>query len=66
MWSFMQSYAALLQQNMGDPRMLPVGLFTRPRSFMKHGSMQILIQEEIFYRTMIGPGYTRSGQKINN
>ncbi|TMI90175.1 MAG: DUF1800 domain-containing protein [Bacteroidetes bacterium] len=66
MWSFMQSYAALLQQNIGDPPNVAgwAAYYQAPQFHETWINADTYPRRNLFTDTMIGPGYTRSGQKI--
>ena len=66
MWSFMQSYAALLQQNIGDPPNVAgwAAFYQAPQFHETWINADTYPRRNLFTDTMIGPGYTRSGQKI--
>jgi len=66
MWSFMQSYAALLQQNIGDPPNVAgwAAFYQAPQFHETWINADTYPKRNLFTDTMIGPGYTRSGQKI--
>ena len=66
MWSFMQSYAALLQQNIGDPPSVAgwAAFYQAPQFHETWINADTYPRRNLFTDTMIGPGYTRSGQKI--
>lgn len=66
MWGFMQSYAALLQQNIGDPPSVAgwAAFYQAPQFHETWINADTYPRRNLFTDTMIGPGYTRSGQKI--
>ena len=66
MWSFMQGYAALLQQNIGDPPNVAgwAAFYQAPQFHETWINADTYPRRNLFTDTMIGPGYTRSGQKI--
>ena len=66
MWSFIQSYAALLQQNIGDPPSVAgwAAFYQAPQFHETWINADTYPRRNLFTDTMIGPGYTRSGQKI--
>jgi uncharacterized protein (DUF1800 family) len=66
MWSFMQNYAALLQQNIGDPPNVAgwAAYYQAPQFHETWINADTYPRRNLFTDTMIGPGYTRSGQKI--
>ena len=66
MWGFMQSYAALLQQNIGDPPNVAgwAAFYQAPQFHETWINADTYPRRNLFTDTMIGPGYTRSGQKI--
>lgn len=66
MWSFMQSYAALLQQNICDPPSVAgwAAFYQAPQFHETWINADTYPRRNLFTDTMIGPGYTRSGQKI--
>jgi uncharacterized protein (DUF1800 family) len=66
MWSYMQNYAALLQQNIGDPPNVAgwAAFYQAPQFHETWINADTYPRRNLFTDTMIGPGYTRSGQKI--
>lgn len=66
MWGFMQSYAGLLQQNIGDPPNVAgwAAFYQAPQFHETWINADTYPRRNLFTDTMIGPGYTRSGQKI--
>ena len=68
MWSFMQGYAALLQQNIGDPPNVAgwAAYYQAPQFHETWINADTYPRRNLFTDTMIGPGYTRSGQENNN
>jgi len=66
MWSFMQSYAALLQQNIGDPPNVAgwAAFYQAPQFHETWINADTYPRRNLFTDTMIGTGYTRNGQKI--
>jgi hypothetical protein len=66
MWGFMQSYAALLQQNIGDPPNVAgwPAFYQAPQFHETWINSDTYPKRNLFTDTMITTGYTRSGQKI--
>jgi len=66
MWGFMQSYASLLQQNIGDPPNVAgwAAYYQAPQFHETWINADTYPRRNLFTDTMIGTGYTRSGQKI--
>ena len=66
MWGFMQNFAALLQQNIGDPPNVAgwAAFYQAPQFHETWINADTYPRRNLFTDTMIGPGYTRSGQKI--
>jgi len=66
MWSFMQSYAALLQQNIGDPPNVAgwAAFYQAPQFHETWINTDTYPRRNLFTDTMITSGYTRSGLKI--
>jgi hypothetical protein len=66
MWSFMQGYAALLQQNIGDPPNVAgwAAYYQAPQFHETWINADTYPRRNLFTDTMIGAGYTRNGQKI--
>jgi uncharacterized protein (DUF1800 family) len=66
MWSFIQSFAALLQQNIGDPPDVAgwKAFYQEPQFHEIWINTDTLPRRNLFTDTMITSGYTRNGQKI--
>ena len=66
MWSYLQSYAALLQQNIGDPPDVAgwKAYYQEPQFHEIWINTDTYPRRNLFTDTMITSGYTRSGQKI--
>ena len=66
MWSFIQSYASLLQQNIGDPPNVAgwAAYYQAPQFHETWINTDTYPRRNLFTDTMISTGYTRSGQKI--
>jgi uncharacterized protein (DUF1800 family) len=66
MWSFMQSYSALLQQNIGDPPSVAgwAAFYQAPQFHETWINADTFPRRNLFTDTMIMTGYTRSGQRI--
>ena len=66
MWSFIQSYASLLQQNIGDPPSVAgwPAFYQAPQFHETWINTDTYPRRNLFTDTMITTGYTRSGQKI--
>jgi hypothetical protein len=67
MWSFIQSLCRpCLQQNIGDPRMWRDGRphYQAPQFHETWINAVTYPRRNLFTDTMIGPGYSRNGQKI--
>ncbi len=66
MWGFMQGYAALLQQNIGDPPNVAgwAAFYQAPQFHEIWINADTYPRRNLFTDTMIGPGYSRSGKKI--
>jgi hypothetical protein len=66
MWSYIQSFAALLQQNIGDPPDVAgwKAFYQSPQFHEIWVNTDTYPRRNLFTDTMIGSGYTRSGQKI--
>lgn len=66
MWSFVQSFAALLQQNIGDPPNVAgwAAFYQAPQFHETWINADTYPRRNLFTDTLITTGYTRSGQKI--
>jgi len=66
MWSYIQSFAALLQQNIGDPPDVAgwKAFYQAPQFHETWINTDTYPRRNLFTDTMITSGYTRSGQKI--
>ena len=66
MWSYIQSYASLLQQNIGDPPDVAgwKAYYQEPQFHEIWINTDTYPRRNLFTDTMITSGYTRSGQKI--
>jgi hypothetical protein len=66
MWSYLQSYAALLQQNIGDPPDVAgwKAYYQEPQFHEIWINTDTYPRRNLFTDTMITSGYTRSGKKI--
>jgi len=66
MWSYIQSFAALLQQNIGDPPDVAgwKAFYQSPQFHEIWVNTDTYPRRNLFTDTMISSGYTRSGQKI--
>ncbi len=66
MWSYLQSYAALLQQNIGDPPDVAgwKAYYQEPQFHEIWINTDTYPRRNLFTDTMITSGYTRNGQKI--
>ena len=66
MWAFIQSYAALLQQNIGDPPDVAgwKAFYQAPQFHETWINTDTYPRRNLFTDTMVTSGYTRSGQKI--
>ena len=66
MWSFIQSYAALLQQNIGDPPNVAgwAAYYQAPQFHEIWINTDTYPRRNLFTDTMITTGYTRNSQKI--
>jgi uncharacterized protein (DUF1800 family) len=66
MWSFIQSYGALLQQNIGDPPNVAgwPAFYQAPQFHETWINADTYPRRNLFTDTMITSGYTRNGQKI--
>ncbi len=66
MWSYIQNYASLLQQNIGDPPDVAgwKAFYQEPQFHEIWINTDTYPRRNLFTDTMITSGYTRSGQKI--
>jgi uncharacterized protein (DUF1800 family) len=66
MWSYIQNYASLLQQNIGDPPDVAgwKAFYQAPQFHEIWINTDTYPRRNLFTDTMITTGYTRSGQKI--
>ena len=66
MWSYIQSYASLLQQNIGDPPDVAgwKAYYQEPQFHEIWINTDTYPRRNLFTDTMITSGYTRNGQKI--
>jgi uncharacterized protein (DUF1800 family) len=66
MWTYIQSFAALLQQNIGDPPDVAgwKAFYQSPQFHEIWINSDTYPRRNLFTDTMITSGYTRSGQKI--
>jgi len=66
MWSFIQNFASLLQQNIGDPPDVAgwKAFYQSPQFHEIWINTDTFPRRNLFTDTMITSGYTRSGQKI--
>jgi hypothetical protein len=66
MWSYIQSFAALLQQNIGDPPDVAgwKAFYQEPQFHEIWINTDTLPRRNLFTDTMINTGYTRNGQRI--
>ena len=66
MWGFIQSYAGLMQQNIGDPPSVAgwPAFHQAPQFHETWINADTYPRRNLFTDTMITSGYTRSGQKI--
>jgi uncharacterized protein (DUF1800 family) len=66
MWSFIQSFAGLLQQNIGDPPDVSgwKAYYQEPQFYEIWINTDTYPRRNIFTDTMITTGYTRNGQRI--
>ncbi len=66
MWSFIQSFAALLQQNIGDPPDVSgwKAYYQEPQFYEIWINTDTYPRRNLFTDTMITSGYTRNGMKI--